>query len=147
MYDIEPIHAEQGRIVREIFVDTADDNYITARWCFVEGLNVDYSWLAVHSLEKYMKAVLLLNGRSGKGYRDEAGEWRSFGHDIVVLYEHVKSFASDLLPSSLERPGDLEIEHWRDETPEAFFDSALSRRQCRQPLPDLWLCAAPRGSL
>ena len=41
-YDIEPIHAEQGRIVREIFVDTADDNYITARWCFVEGLNVDY---------------------------------------------------------------------------------------------------------
>ena len=121
MYDIEPIHAEQGRIVREIFVDTADDNYITARWCFVEGLNVDYFWLAVHSLEKYMKGVLLLNGRSGKRYRDEVGRWRSFGHDIVVLYEQVKSFAADFLPSSLERPRDLEIDYWRDETPEAFF--------------------------
>ena len=99
-YDIEPIHAEQGRIVREIFVDTADDNYITARWCFVEGLNVDYFWLAVHTLEKYMKAALLLNGQSGRGYRDEAGKCQSFGHDIAVLYRHVKLFASDLLPSS-----------------------------------------------
>ena len=30
-HDIEPIHAEQGRIVRELFVDTADDNYIAAQ--------------------------------------------------------------------------------------------------------------------
>ena len=109
-HDIEPIHAEQGRIVRELFVNTADDNYITARWCFAEGLNVDYFWLAVHTLEKYMKAALLLNGRSS----------RSFGHDIVALYEDVKLLASDLLPNNLGRPDGLETDHWRDETPEAF---------------------------
>ena len=53
-YEIERIHAEQDLIVRDLFVDTADDNYIAARWCFVEGLNVDYFWLSVHALEKYM---------------------------------------------------------------------------------------------
>ena len=30
-HDIEPIHAEQGRIVGELFVGTADDNYIAAQ--------------------------------------------------------------------------------------------------------------------
>ena len=118
-YNIEPIHAEQSRIVNGLFVDTADDNYITARWCFFERLNVDYFWLGVHALEKYMKAVLLLNGCSSRSYRHE-GKCQSFGHDIVVLHEHVKSFASDLLPGNLEQPDALQIDHWRDETPEAF---------------------------
>ena len=125
-HNIEPIHVEQARIVQELFVDTADDNYINARWCFVEGLNVDHFWLAVHVLEKYMKAALLLNGRSGKGYRDGAGKCRPFRHDIVVLYEHVKSFASELLPSNLEKPDKLEIDHWHDETPEDFFHRLYS---------------------
>ncbi len=120
-YNIEPLHAEKGRIVWEFFVDTADDNYITARWSFVEGLKLDYFWLAVHTLEKYMKAVLLLNGRSGKSYCDKSGKCRSFGHDIVVLYEEVKSLATDLLPSKLEQPDRPEIDHWHDETPEAYL--------------------------
>ena len=111
-YEIAPIHAEQGRIVRKLFVETADDNYITARWCFVERLNVDYFWLAVHALEKYMKAALLLNGQSS----------RRFGHDIVALHECVKSFAVDLLPQNLEQPDELELKYWGNETPEVFLE-------------------------
>ncbi len=110
-YDIRPIHAEQGRIVREFFVDTADDNYITARWCFVERLHIDSFWLSVHALEKYMKAILLLNGESSKGY----------SHDIVALYARIKCLASDLLPSSLKKPDDLDTDRWSTETPEAFI--------------------------
>ena len=120
-YEIERIHAERGLIVREIFVDTADDNYIAARWCFVEGLNIDWFWLSVHALEKYMKAVLLLNGLSAKGYRNATGKPQSYGHDIVALYERVKSFAADLLPNNLTKPEQLALDHWRDETPEAFL--------------------------
>ena len=120
-YEIERIHAEQDLIVRELFIDTADDNYIAARWCFVEGLNVDYFWLSVHALEKYMKACLLLNGRSAKGYRDRAGDYQRFGHDIDTLYGQVGSFATGLLPTTLVRPDMLSIVHWRDETPEAFI--------------------------
>ncbi len=120
-HDIPHLHAHQSSIVREFFVDTADDNYITARWCFFEALNVDYFWLAVHALEKYMKAALLMNGHSAKGYRDQAGNFRPYRHNIVALYEHVEPFASDLLPSKLTQPRDLQIAHWRDETPEAFI--------------------------
>lgn len=120
-YEIERIHSERALIVRECFVDTADDNYIVARWCFVEGLNIDWFWLAVHALEKYMKAALLLNGRSAKTYRDAAGKPRRYGHDIVALHEQVMSFAAELLPSNLAKPEVLAIDHWRDETPEAFL--------------------------
>ncbi len=120
-YNIERIHVEQGRIVRVSFVDTADDNYIASRWCFVEGLKIDYFWLAVHALEKYMKAVLLLNGKSGKIYVNEAGEECTFRHNIMALYGEVNSLASDLLPSTLEQPDQLEIRYWHDEAPETFL--------------------------
>lgn len=120
-YNIEAIHVKKGAIVRELFVDTADDNYITARWCFVEKLYVDYFWLAVHALEKYMKAVLLLNGRSSKSYCDQAGKNRIFKHDILGLYSQVKLLASDLLPRNLQRPDELDTDRWRDENPETFL--------------------------
>ncbi len=121
-YEIEPIHVEKGGIVRESFVNTADDNYIAARWCFVENLHVDYFWLAVHSLEKYMKAILLLNGASGKGYRDKAtGKFKFFRHNVVILYEYIKCLAPDLLPNDLNKPGNLDTDRWIDESPEAFL--------------------------
>ena len=121
-YEIKPIHAQQKEIVRELFVNTADDNYIASRWCFVERLNGDFFWLAVHALEKYMKAVLLLNGRSSRDFRDKANNLQRFGHDIEALYKHVQSFAADLLPENLVKPDQLETKRWRDETPNAFMD-------------------------
>jgi hypothetical protein len=51
-------------IVEDFFISTADDNYVAARWCYLDGLNIDFFWLSVHSLEKYLKAALLLNCKS-----------------------------------------------------------------------------------
>ena len=116
-HDLEPIHAERGVIARELFVHTADDNYIAARGCFVEGLNVDWFWLAVHALEKYMKAALLLNGHSASRHRDADGKRQPFGHDIVTLFARIRSFADDPLRGNLTRPDALDIAYWRDETP------------------------------
>ena len=111
-YDLKLIDAQKKKIVQELFISTADDNYITARWCFNEKLNVDYFWLAVHALEKYMKAALLVNGMSSKG----------FSHDIVELYKSVKLFASDLLPDNLEQPDALGSNYqWLAESPEQFL--------------------------
>lgn len=110
-HELDPIHPHRASIARELFVDTADDNYIAARWCFAEGLNVDWFWLAVHTLEKYMKAAILLNGRSAKGY----------GHDIDALYAQTRSFAGDLLPDTLTRPDTLDTAYWRDEAADAFI--------------------------
>ncbi len=76
---------------------TADDNYVTARWCYHEDLNIDFFWLAVRCLEKYLKAALLMNGRPVFTYQ----------HDIVRLYAAVKPLAPELLPDMLAKPGDM----------------------------------------
>lgn len=102
-------------LVHNLFVGTADENYITSRWCFFSGFYTDFFWLAVHALEKYLKAVLLLNGSTSK----------KFQHDVVELYSSVKPIASDFLPSILKAPEGLET--GRDVSPEGFFSYLYAR--------------------
>lgn len=109
------VSASKNDLTHELFVRTADENYIAARWCAVNRLNTDFLWLAVHGLEKYLKAVLLMNGRSSKGY----------SHDIVRLYTDVQTFAGPLLPDRLQRPADLEIHHWFERSAEEFITHLL----------------------
>lgn len=103
--------ADKGSIINEMFLHTADENYIVARWCHENGFYTDFSWNSVHSLEKYLKAVLLFNGIPvGK-----------FGHNLTDLYAEVETFASDLLPSLLTKPVDLQTPIWHDEKPGDFL--------------------------
>jgi hypothetical protein len=117
--DLEPSRAERREIVNALFINTADENYIVARWCFAQQLNVDFFWLAVHALEKYFKAALVLNGRSAKG----------FNHDLPRLYREVISFASELMPSSLTKPPRLDVGSWGwgDEKPQDFIERLYRR--------------------
>ncbi|MGM5034957.1 hypothetical protein [Tardiphaga sp. 803_E3_N1_3] len=110
-YNFPDLHAEKNSVVRELFISTADDNYILARWCFQQRLNVDFFWLAVHCLEKYFKAVLLMNGHSSNGY----------GHDIVRLYDAVQPLAPELLISEFARPENMPAGMWRNETVMEFL--------------------------
>lgn len=103
--------ATKHDLVQDLFIRTADENYITARWCFLNQLNLDFLWLAVHALEKYMKAVLLLNGADAKQY----------GHDITKLYDALTPIAGALLPSMLSKPVNLNTGFWKDMTPERFL--------------------------
>jgi HEPN domain-containing protein len=96
----------QSSIVESFFVTTADHNYLVARWAFQHELFRDFYWNAMHALEKYLKASLLLNGYSAKRY----------GHDITKLFEHVVEYAGDLIPSLLLRPNFLEENLWKTES-------------------------------
>lgn len=109
------INASKKSLAQEIFVRTADENYIAARWCAFNQLNTDFLWLSVHALEKYFKAVLLVNDQTTKSY----------GHDIVRLYARVKKFSSPLLPDRLEKPFNLGISHWRERSTDAFVEHLL----------------------
>lgn len=109
------VSASRNNLVHELFVRTADENYIAARWCAINQLNTDFLWLAVHALEKYLKAVLLVNGGSSKGY----------SHNIVRLYADVKTIAGPLLPDRLQRPADLDIHHWFERLAEDFIAHLL----------------------
>jgi HEPN domain len=86
--------ALRGTVIDELFVRTADENYITARWCVNSHLYTDFFWLTVHALEKYLKAVLLYNGMSA----------RTYSHNIAKLYDAVEKFAGKLLPKDLSVP-------------------------------------------
>ena len=103
-------------VIRELFLKTADQTYVVARWCFLNGLYLDFYWNAMHAVEKYLKAALLMNGRSSK----ESAAGRSYGHNIKLLYGAVSAFAGKIMPDRLTRPSDLNIAHWRDETAAEF---------------------------
>jgi hypothetical protein len=60
------VSSSQASIISELFVRRADENYITARWCAMNQLHTDFAWLAVHAMEKYLKAVLLYKRKAGK---------------------------------------------------------------------------------
>ena len=106
------LEPSQVSIVNEMFVHTADENYIAARWCFEQRLHTDFFWLGTHALEKYMKAILLHNGRSVKRY----------GHDVVRLYSAVHTIGKSLLPGTLKRPATLTGLHWVNRTAKQFVE-------------------------
>jgi hypothetical protein len=104
--------SSQVSIVNEMFVHTADENYIAARWCNAQRLHTDFFWLGTHALEKYMKAVLLYNDRSVKRY----------GHDVLRLYSTVHTIGKGLLPGTLKKPSDLTGVHWINRTAKEFLE-------------------------
>ncbi len=121
------IDADKLTIVRDLFIATADDNYITARWCHQHGLNIDFFWLAVHALEKYMKAALLLNDRSAIDYKSGSCKPKPFGHDLDALYAELGSITSGLLPDRFARPDIIDGSAWIDETIAEYMARLLAK--------------------
>jgi hypothetical protein len=109
---LDEFYAEKQSIINEMFIATADHNYVLARWSFHHDLNVDFFWLAVHSIEKYLKALLLLNGKSARNY----------SHNIVALYTTATEIAPELFPAVLVKPDEqMPDEFWRNEKTEKFI--------------------------
>jgi HEPN domain-containing protein len=102
-------------IVRRMFFDTADLNYISARAAYFDERNWDFWWLTAHAVEKYLKCILLMNGR-----RATRG-----GHDILVLLNKVKEIDKRLIPPPAVRPKIAGLDQWHD-YPDATFLKRLS---------------------
>jgi hypothetical protein len=107
------IRPSTNSLVERMFIATADENYILARWAAINHLDLDFLWLGLHAVEKYLKAVLLLNGKPAKGYN----------HNIERLYQDVLRLNPRLSFESLAKPPFLqgmEHTHWIDESVEGF---------------------------
>jgi hypothetical protein len=111
-YDANYVQAMKNSIVSDLFTRTADENYITARWCASNGLETDFFWNGVHALEKYMKAVLLANGRPAD----------NFSHKIVEMHDEISNFAGDVLPTDLTKPEFLPQDLWVPRTLRGFLE-------------------------
>lgn len=113
---VEPLSSHQLsariEIILEMFVRTADEDYVTARWAMSNRMMSTFCWLSAHCLEKYFKAVLLMNGRSA----------RTQGHDVVRLYNEVRDLAGELLSDRMPRPDWVEEKYWHDQTIEQFIE-------------------------
>jgi hypothetical protein len=93
----------KSNLVFRTLVHTADQNYCVARWARQNEFYIDFAWSSVHALEKYLKAILLLNGQAVI----------NFSHDVVGLWRTAKSVAGDLLPDRLTPhfnvPGHIDV--------------------------------------
>lgn len=113
------IEAAKSDVIRELFVKTADQTYVVARWCFLNCLYLDFYWNGLHAVEKYLKASLLFNGRSAISATPTG---KDYGHNIERLFAEVRRYAGDLLPKSLKKPKDLTISYWQPETAIKFVE-------------------------
>jgi HEPN domain-containing protein len=66
-------------LIQSCFLETADMDYLTARWAYGNGIFHNFYWSAAQCVEKYLKAALLYNG----------GSVKKFGHNLNHLYAAV----------------------------------------------------------
>lgn len=109
----QPIDISSSKLslVHGIFVHPADASYITARWCALNHLGADFLLLSAHSLENYMKAILLLNGRSVQKY----------GRDLNDLYRDVRKLSGNLLPNRVMESRNFFVQYLYEVSDEEFI--------------------------
>jgi HEPN domain-containing protein len=73
------VTAYVNTFVSRSFRDVADQDYILARAAFRNDLDLQFIWLSHQAIEKYLKAILVFNRRSAKG----------FNHDLSAAYRAV----------------------------------------------------------
>lgn len=106
------LNVEKNDVVTHLFVDPADQDYILARMSYYGKMINSFFWSGGQAIEKYLKASLLLNGKSAKDYK----------HNLVKLFEAVNEYASDLFPERLTKPPQIKKTLWHtEETPVGFL--------------------------
>lgn len=70
----------------DIFRNQADFDYISARANFRMKLRQQFLWSAQQAIEKYLKSILLFNGKSA---RFPSGVRKEFGHNLEALMNEV----------------------------------------------------------
>jgi hypothetical protein len=104
--------ARANNIIDRMFVETAEKNYIVARWAFFHRCNVDFFWLSAQAIEKYLKAILLYNGHPTIDFR----------HDLNKLTNTVLHLYPSTDIDQLTPPKPLERHFfWRKENLRSFI--------------------------
>lgn len=84
-------------IIYDIFLYTADEDYLQARFLALHGQQRLFYWSACQCIEKYLKAILLLSGESVK----------DSSHDICNLFQKAIGVDESLRNRSLNPPIEL----------------------------------------
>ena len=98
-----------------LHVDPADEDYVMARSAYANGLFHVFYWCAGQACEKYMKAILLIQGQHAQNY----------GHDLVRLFHDVRQKdLQGIIPVSLALPETTARgrERWQGRTPALYIE-------------------------
>jgi hypothetical protein len=106
-------HAQKLDIIREMFIDTADMNYIGTRAAFLERRDHDFWWLTLHAVEKYVKAALLINGATVN----------QSNHNLLTLLKRLQAIDRRAVPPPFVRPALASGVGWFDGLNEDFIKS------------------------
>ncbi len=72
----------RAEIIVRMFLNTADENYLTARWAIINRRSLSFLWNAHQALEKALKALLLFNNISTK----------NFNHNLCAMIDKFEEF-------------------------------------------------------
>lgn len=78
---------------KDIFRLQADQDYISARSSYFMGFQQQFLWSAQQAVEKYLKAILLYNGKTARWKKEPNSNGKggkSFGHDLLALNNKVQ---------------------------------------------------------
>lgn len=89
-------------MVRRMFFETADLNYLAARDAFADQRYWDFWWLTNHAIEKYLKALLLLNMANPRDKK----------HSPTALLGEVANLDPRLVPSVPPEPKIAGLSYW-----------------------------------
>lgn len=73
----------------DIFRKQADYDYISARMNYRMRLRQQFLWSAQQAVEKYLKAILLYNGKSARYIPTDSSKKKEFGHNLIALNDEV----------------------------------------------------------
>ncbi|WP_211097108.1 hypothetical protein [Aliishimia ponticola] len=113
MFDT-PLNHFKSVFAHHLFVVPSDRNYFLARFAKTYGMNEEFWWQALQTIEKLLKAGLILNGVSVKSAN---------GHDVESLWIKHKEHFGDLAVTKLTKPDNLPENCW----PNASVDEFLAR--------------------
>lgn len=107
----EEFRRRRNRLIDDLFLARADEDYAAARLLVLNGLLRSHLWAAAQAVEKYVKAALLLRGQSSK-----------FGHDKVwAKYRGLAEIEPGLLPTAFLKSKGFDKKWWCEEKIEAYF--------------------------
>lgn len=107
-----PLNYFKSVFAHKFFVAPSDRNYFFARFAKTYGINEEFWWQALQTIEKLLKADLILNGVSVKS---------GYNHDIEKLWNKHKTVFGDLAVTSRRKPDKLAEQLWTDRTLESFI--------------------------
>lgn len=87
-------------VIYESFIITGDQDYLMSRLLALNGLPRGFYWAAAQTIEKYLKAFLLMNGKSVKNFK----------HFLIKIFEAACEINEDLKNLDIQPHPSIRIE-------------------------------------